>query len=435
MPKLTLTDAFIQGAACPTGKAQEDYRDEGSRGLALRVSKTGRKVWAFFYSIDGRERRLTLGEYGKKKDQLTLAKARNEAEAIRVRIRQGEDPARTRDERKASRRAEAADSVRSVLERRIRKLERDGRRPSYIKDMRGRFATHILPRIGDKAIAHVTERDVRSILDPIEAKGQASTHNRVLVMLSPLFKFADAPDPTDKIDPLPEKESEARFTIEEIANLWRAFEDREAKIHPLTRIALRLAVLTLKRSGECAGATVGEIDHANKVWNIPANRMKGNRAEAAVLTNMAMLEIDAALNSPFRPADEEQPHFLFPSPRDYSKPILQPSMSKAFARAKVVAGLGRHAGTLHNLRHSGATALAASGVSPYVVQALLSHAPSAAGVAAVSGRYNAYDLINERRAALETYANWLSKALEDTSNPRSNVVKISAPDAHAKKNN
>ncbi|MEL6857168.1 MAG: tyrosine-type recombinase/integrase [Pseudomonadota bacterium] len=411
MPRLKLTDAFVQGAVCPDDKTQEDYRDIASRGLALRVSKTGRKVWTFIYSLDGRERRLTLGRYGRKTDELTLSKARNEAEALRVKIREGSDPARDRDERKSNRKAEAADSVRSVLERRIRKLQRDGRRERYIKDMRGRFNTHVLPKIGDKPIAHVTEHDARTILDPLEIKGQASTHNRVLVMLRPLFKFACVADPTSEIEHMPESTKDARFTLEELVKLWRAIEDPESKIHPLSQLALKLAMLTLKRSGECAGAAINELDRGNRIWNIPADKMKGNRPEAVPLSDLALEQLDLALASPFRPVAEEHPAFFFPSPRDHSKAILQPSLSKAFVRAKYVAGLEDHPGTLHSLRHSGATLLAASGVSPYVVQALLSHSPSASGVAAVSGRYNAYDLLNERCTALNTHSGWLASKL------------------------
>ncbi|MEM7327906.1 MAG: tyrosine-type recombinase/integrase [Pseudomonadota bacterium] len=411
MPRLKLTDAFVQGATCPDGKAQEDYRDIASRGLALRVSTTGRKMWTFIYSIDGKERRLTLGRYGRKADELTLSKARNEAEALRVKIREGTDPARDRDQRKANRKAEAVDSVRAVLERRIRKLERDGRREKYIKDMRGRFNTHVLPVIGNKPIAHVTESDVRSILDPLEIKGQASTHNRVLVMLRPLFKFAGVTDPSGEIEHMPETAKDARFRLEELAKLWKAIEDPDAKIHPLSQYALKLAMLTLKRSGECAGAAIGELDRSNLIWNIPADRMKGNRPEAVPLSEFALEQLEKALTSPFRPVDEAEPLVFFPSPRDHTKAILQPSLSKAFVRAKYAAGLEDHPGTLHSLRHSGATLLAASGVSPYVVQALLSHSPSAAGVAAVSGRYNAYDLLNERREALITIARWISAAV------------------------
>ncbi|MEL6692091.1 MAG: tyrosine-type recombinase/integrase [Pseudomonadota bacterium] len=425
MPRLKLTDAFVQGAKCPGEKAQEDYRDIASKGLTLRVSKTGRKVWSFLYSLDGKERRLTLGEYGKSADKLTLVKARQEAEALRVQIRLGADPAKERDTKKEKRQAEAADSVESVLERRIRKLIRDGRREKYIADMRGRLKTHVLPKIGNKPISQITEGDVRAILDPLEMKGQASTHNRVLVMLRPLFSFAKVPDPTLNIDHLPEAAKEARFTLEEIASLWRAFENPTSKIHPLSQIALKLATLTLKRSGECAGAAFSELDSANSIWNIPAARMKGKRAESVPLSEAALKLFEEAAVNPFRPADEEKPKHLFPSPRDHKRPVLQPSLSKAFTRAKKVADLADHEGTLHSLRHSGATMLAASGVSPYVVSALLSHSPSATGIAAVSGRYNAYDLLNERRASLQTYANWIADELSGANRSTSNILKIS----------
>ena len=42
MPRRMLTDRFCTTAKARTGEVQTDYFDEGSRGLALRVSRTGR---------------------------------------------------------------------------------------------------------------------------------------------------------------------------------------------------------------------------------------------------------------------------------------------------------------------------------------------------------------------------------------------------------
>lgn len=419
MPKVTLTDAFItgEGCVCPEGKTQEDYRDQHAlgRGLALRVSKNGKKRFTFLYTIDGRERRVRVGEYGRDAKRLSLREARKKVAELRGEVSRGEDPAAAIRTVKETQKAERADTIKILLERRIRKLERAGRRAGYIKDMRGRFNKHILPAIGEKPAAKVTARDVETILEPLEDAGKVSTHNRVLVMLRPLFKLASVPDPTTEIDLLKENESPEPFTLDELARIWRALELPAAKVHPLTAAAIRLSALTIKRSGECAAAMLSEIDRTNNVWTIPGPKMKRSRAETIPLSTQALRIIDAAQASPFRPAIESAA--VFPSIRNPEKPITQNALSRAFVRARRVAGIEDDGRTLHGLRHTGATALGASGVAPHIVNALLGHASGSGAGSKVSQRYNQYQYLNERRAALDTLGRWIDEAVTGESLP------------------
>lgn len=405
MPKISLTDAFILGdkCVCPDAKPQEDFRDSHprGRGLVLRVSKSGLKKWNFIYSLRGKERRLTLPEYGRGEDQLTLAQARKRAAILRAEVLSGEDPAAQVADKRAALKRQQGETVEAILEQRIVSLRRKGRRESYLTDLEERFSAHILPKLGDKPLAQVNEADIASILTPLEAAGMVATHNKLLTILPPLWDMARLDDPIKgNFERLPENESPEPFTIEEVRKILDALDDPDAKVHPITRAAIRFAALTLKRSGECAAAMVSEIDHKNNVWTIPGSKMKGGRPETVPLSQQAVDIIDGVMGLPIRPDRGRDPVAVFVSPRDAANPITQNSMSRAFVRARRIAGVPGDGRTLHSLRHSGATALAATGVPPHIIQSLLGH-KSAGAVSRVTQRYNQYEFLNERRECLE----------------------------------
>ena len=62
----------------------------------------------------------------------------------------------------------------------------------------------------------------------------------------------------------------------------------------VVKLAFELLVLTAARWGEVRGARWSEIDVAEKVWTIPATRMKANRAHRIPLCGRAMDILKAA---------------------------------------------------------------------------------------------------------------------------------------------
>jgi hypothetical protein len=72
MPRLNLTDRFV---ASVRAKARITYFDTKTRGLALRITPTGTKTWAFVYRSGATPKWLTLGSY----PAVSLATARTVA--------------------------------------------------------------------------------------------------------------------------------------------------------------------------------------------------------------------------------------------------------------------------------------------------------------------------------------------------------------------
>jgi len=101
----------------PRGKA---YRLFDAKGLYLEVSPSGGKYWRVKYRYQGREKRLSLGVY----PAVTLAEARNKAEAARALLAHGGDPAEARKAEKANlladRASTIAESKAQLLDARVR---------------------------------------------------------------------------------------------------------------------------------------------------------------------------------------------------------------------------------------------------------------------------------------------------------------------------
>ena len=87
-PKVALTDRFLR--ALKTSSGRIEVGDAGCRGLSIRCTPAGVKTWTFAYKLNGRMRRITLGEYGEH-PALSLSEARTQADARRAQRQGGED--------------------------------------------------------------------------------------------------------------------------------------------------------------------------------------------------------------------------------------------------------------------------------------------------------------------------------------------------------
>jgi integrase len=69
---------------------------------------------------------------------------------------------------------------------------------------------------------------------------------------------------------------------DEVGELMRRIELYDAKNGGLVRYALKLIALTMVRPGELRLAEWTEFDETNRVWLIPAKKMKMRRSRGAV---------------------------------------------------------------------------------------------------------------------------------------------------------
>ncbi len=186
--------------------------------------------------------------------------------------------------------------------------------------------------------------------------------------------------------------SQAAVPASRLSDLFKDVEEGDATIH--TKLALKLLVLTFVRTRELTGATWDEIDWTNKLWIIPASRMKKQRDHIVPLSAEAL-----AILSTLHGLRETTP-YIIPG-RKAGKPLSRNTILYALARAGYQ---GEQTG--HGFRSIASTALHESGkFGSEVIEMQLAHLDGNRTRAA----YNRAEYLKERR---ELMAWWGARLVE-----------------------
>ncbi|TPV98031.1 MAG: Prophage CP4-57 integrase [Beijerinckiaceae bacterium] len=102
---------------------------------------------------------------------------------------------------------------------------------------------------------------------------------------------------------------------------------REHRSVSAAAMALEFAILTAARTGEVLGARCAEFDLENKIWTIPAARMKSGREHRVPLSGPAAQIVDSL-------AAVKTSEFLFPGQRR-NTPLSPSALATVLARLKV----------------------------------------------------------------------------------------------------
>jgi integrase len=442
-----LTDDLAKNETAPE-KGNRVLYDSEVKGLGLRITTAGAKAWTFDYEADGKSRRYTIGPI----DAFTVGKARKQALDLKAKVRLGQDPQGDRNQKrekdKEAKRAEKEavkpDTFADIVELFLTKgLQKKGRSTGYIVDTRRNFQNHVLPRLGNKALAEITRKDVIKMLDEIaedgtvrvvdgkkkRAAGGPIAANRNLAAVRALFNFAIRRglievNPCRLVDaPGEEKARERTLSAHETKELWAAFDTLPAPFGPYFRMLL----LTGQRRGEVAEMRWQDIDLDAKTWLLTAAQTKNGRAHIVPLSPMA---VDILKTMPRQTVIDENRKEQ-PSPWVFTTTgavaVSGFSRAKAIVERKVLAArreLDPGAEPMaewgiHDLRRTVATELGRLGVSEFVIGKVLNHASKS-----ITGMvYNQYEYVSEKRHALDTWAGYLERLIKPAGD---NVVVLGA---------
>jgi integrase len=382
MPKIakTLTDHRIKLLRPESGQAGwSDIGDGGCRGLMLRLSPRGEKVWALRVLINGKRSRHLLGGY----PAVTLAEARQRAIAYQAGARDGARPA----ELDARREAEAMTV--SIAHARYIDALRNGLSARTVKLKEGMFVDHIKPIAGMRLLRKVRRADVVEVVDKVRAKGLAVQANRVFSELMALLRWAEQRGLIDGVPSFQKFKTKERhrartLTDPEIKAVWTIADD----LGDLTRDFLRLLLLTGQRRDEVRLMTWEEVDLDAELWTIPAARYK-TRVVQAVALSPAALKILRARWTP------DASGYVLPG-RKASQPFN--GAASAMRRLRKVLLRGGDF-TIHDLRRTCRTGLARLGVDELTAELVIGHRPQ--GLLKV---YDQHARMDERRDALGRWA-------------------------------
>jgi hypothetical protein len=152
----------IKIKAIKPAAVRKEYSD-GKNGLALVVQPSGVKSWAVRYRspVTTKPAKFTIGPLS----TYSLAQARVEARSATAKVDRGIDPAAEKRKELERRDEAAVNTLRGVTER---YFQLEGSKLRALRERKGVFDRHILPRLGDRPIASITRNDVTRLLDHIE---------------------------------------------------------------------------------------------------------------------------------------------------------------------------------------------------------------------------------------------------------------------------
>lgn len=288
------------------------YSDGG--GLYLRIRTSGRS-WIFIGTFEGKRIELGLGNAL----DVTLAKARDRAAEIRTMLIDGIDPRAERAKAKTSVKEKPKVTFGKFAMELVDDIEDGFKNPKHRQQWRSTLKSYAQP-LFEVSIDEVTTEQILAVLQPIWLS-KAETASRLRGRIERVLDAAKVKglrtgeNPArgrGHLDLLLPKRSKAAvkhhpaLPFAQIATFMAKLRERPA----VAARALEFTILTAARSGEARGMTWGEVDLENKLWTVPAGRMKAQAEHQVPLSDAAMAILQAMHEENLKPTD-----FVFPAPR------------------------------------------------------------------------------------------------------------------------
>lgn len=373
---------------------EKDFTLHDGDGLFLLVKTSGKKLWRFRYQrpVSGSRTNLSLGSY----PALTLAAARQIRDQHLTTLAQGLDPQQQQEQASEQRQIEL-DSIFSTVAANWFQLKSKSVTEDYAKDIWRSLDKDVFPAIGSIPVQEIKARTIVEALEPIKARGALETVRRLVQRVNEIMIYAvntgliDA-NPASGVGMAfekPKKQNMPTLRPEELPRLMRSL--MMSNLSVATRCLIEWQLLTLVRPSEASGARWAEIDLNEKIWIIPAERMKAKREHIVPLSQQA-LDILGVM----KPISAHREH-IFPSRNDPKQPMNSQTANAALKRigygGKLVA---------HGLRSIASTAMNEAGFNADVIEAALAHSDKNE----VRRAYNSSTYLDKRVLLMQWWANF-----------------------------
>lgn len=287
---------FDRLPAVAVTKAKIGMHADGG-GLYLQVTSDAARSWIFRYTLNGVSREMGLGSaftFG-------LADARAKARDCRQLCHDGIDPIEARDKRRALQLTEAAkgETFARCAAAYIDAHRAGWRNGKHAEQWANTLGTYVEPVFGALPAAAIDTAMVVKVLEPIWT-AKPETASRVRGRIEAVLDWATArgyrqgENPArwrghlDKLLPARSKVRRVRhhaaLPYDELPDFMRELHQQEGE----GAKALEFLILTAARTGEVIGAREAEVNRREKIWTIPADRIKGGRDHRVPLSTPAM---------------------------------------------------------------------------------------------------------------------------------------------------
>lgn len=389
-----LTERFVKSLK-PPERGQVDYWDREIPGFGLRISQGGRKAWVLMYRHKGHLKRLSMGTH----PAFSVIEARKVALRILGQVQSGRDPAL---EKKQDR---DADTFNSIADRYMKEHAERHKKPASIYEDQKMLNRELRPAWGSRKVMDIRRRDVMELIDKIALRAPTSA-NRILSLASGIFNFAVSREviefnPASRIrKPGEERSRERVLSDDEIVAVWRALDSES----PIISALFRTLLLTGQRRGEVINMPWAELDLDTGWWVLPKDRTKNGRLHRIPLTDQ-VIDILTSLRMGATSS------FVFPG-KNNDKPLI--NTHKALTRIIRQSGIAPF--SLHDLRRTCGTGMAAARVPLVVISKVLNHVTMETGGSKITMVYDRHTYDQQKREALTAWSDHVRALLEVPAN-------------------
>ena len=371
-------------------------------GLYFVVPKSGQPYWMLRYTANKKRKEMTLGKLA----DLSLADARLEAALKMKQQREGLDPLLAKKRQQQAQIKTVDDLFEDWHLGNIKRLKH----PNIPERV---YRKDIAPHIGDAKAESITARDIREILRSIVNTGRPAIANDALLYCKQLFNHGIKLDvlganPASAFSVSDaggvEKSKDRALSLDELTFFFKVARENSHSFSRDNYLACALLVTLGVRKTELTEAPWSEFDLAEKIWRLPAERSKSGVGIDIPLPDI-VIEWLKELQVRACGAD-----YVFPSRRTSKRPYMgADTLNRAITKL-----FGHEAGkikqppnlmddmehfTVHDLRRTCRSLLAAQGTLGHVAERCLNHK-----LKGVEGIYNRYDYFDERKEALSKLA-------------------------------
>lgn len=306
---------------------KEPGQHHDGAGLYLEIAKTGAKRWTYIFRFAGKRRQKGLGPF----PEVSLKLARDKRQEAEVMIRQGIDPIEA--DRTVAQPDEVATFGTVALEY-IANHEAGWKNPKHRQQWPNTLRTYA-KAIWDTPVHKIGVAEVQNVLKPIWHK-KSETAKRVRGRIEKVLGAATVLGLRSGHNP-----AAWRGNLEHVLGRHRKGAKRHQPAMSYTAVpsflsnlsgqdglaarALELLIHTAARTSEVLNARWSEFDLEQRIWTIPAERMKAGKEHRVPLTPQ-VVEMLQGLTG--------HRTFLFPG-QSNSKPLSNMAMLMLLRRMEV----------------------------------------------------------------------------------------------------
>lgn len=270
---------------------------------------------------------------------------------------------------------------------------------------RNLFTNHINPVIGDMQVKDIKAHHVLKICQNLQKQGKTATVRTVVQLIKRVFSYAIIKEhavhnPASDVLSACQTHIEEHYPFLPTYKLHTFFHaiNKKGRLSPQAKRAFLLLAMTALRSQEVLKARWEEFDFVNKIWTIPAHRIKTRQEHKVPLTSpmIELLQIQKQENY--------DTNWVFPCPNYHNKPLNAWTLSRAIHYAGYS---GQQ--VIHGFRHIFSTHVYESNRwRDDVIELCLGHK-----IMGIRGVYNQAKYWKERVQLMEWYSKQMSIWAED----------------------